>query len=414
MQLFVSSASKLILNISLQPSKISFLDLSRLVSSPEPGFSGDALRFSLLGIGALHDAWARGHSDQSVLEVALSVSRAMTDASAACLTATVALGGARGGGGGRVEETALAAAAMLSYSQVLAGVHGQRTALDVAYELVRNGGGFETLLANAKAKPEMRKVLEFIAVFDVLDSLGTQREPHFLGSGSEASWWPRDRSEVPYQELDSVETTFGVSRELIRLFAQVVRLVARSTNRDLYTQAQPTDMLYIHPALFEIGDPRDHSISDIGLVVEATSLEGELDRWEGSADAALTLPRACQGNKIYILTAKILLWTLVRGVPRTANEVQAASVTIMGLLVECHSRFDGVLYFMWPLLIAGSQLDVDLRSLPLNVLDIFSATYLFDCTAALRTLQITWERMDRGHPNASIQSVVHELGHQFL
>lgn len=166
MHLFVASASKLILNISLQPSTVSFLDLSRLVAAPEPGFSGDALRFSLLGIGALHDAWARGHADAAVLDTTLAVARGMTDAASACLAATVALGSGRIAGG--VEETALAAAAMLSYSQVLAGANGKREPLELAYGLIKSGGGFENLLANARAKGEMRKVLEFIAVFDVL------------------------------------------------------------------------------------------------------------------------------------------------------------------------------------------------------------------------------------------------------
>lgn len=166
MHLFVGSASKLIVNISLRPTSVSFLDLSRLLTSPETGFSGDALRFSVLGIGALHEGWSHGSVDLAVRNGRLGVAKGMADASAACLAATVALGAGEGGGGGL--ETALAAAAMLSYSQVLAGVHGKRKALEVAYGLVQRGGGVQRLLERATAKGEMRKVLEFIAVFDVL------------------------------------------------------------------------------------------------------------------------------------------------------------------------------------------------------------------------------------------------------
>lgn len=47
--------------------------------------------------------------------------------------------------------------------------------------------------------------------------------------------------------------------------------------------------------------------------------------------------------RIYILTAKILLAVWVRGESRTANNVQNHAVSIMGLLVDCHAQFDGVL-----------------------------------------------------------------------
>ena len=107
---------------------------------------------------------------------------------------------------------------------------------------------------------------------------------------------PRTRCETPYQELDSVETTFGVSRDMWSLFARVrdtcaslqnrtlscihpqaVRLVARAANSGLYAQAQPTDMLFIHPALFELSDPTEHAIHDFGNLAEAAAVEEDLD-----------------------------------------------------------------------------------------------------------------------------------------
>ncbi|KAI5475642.1 hypothetical protein MNV49_001104 [Pseudohyphozyma bogoriensis] len=418
MRLFVSEAEKLMVNVSPQPQHVTFLDLSKILWHPEMGLSADALRLSLLAIGSLHEAWSAGRSDKAVLSRMLGVARNMGDAAAACLTTSMTLAEAGVGKAG-LDETAFHAAAMLSVCQVLSGVNGTRKPFDMAFRLVDRWGGADKILESVKHSDKtgsIRKVLEFIAVIDVLDSLGSARRPKFLTSPGEASWWPRSASPRTYCELDTVETTFGVSRFAWRLFARVVDLVAQVKTGSLqpqYASITPaeedftTALLGMNPAT--AGDLWTYdSISQAGL------LELELDSWDQSEDAKAALPRARHGNNVYVETARLLLARYVRKLPRTDAGVQKTTAAILSLLWDCHSRFGGVLYFMWPLLLAGAQADGELRATTLKILEAFSATYMFDCSASVLVLHQVWAQMDGGSEDVDVQVVVRELGYQFL
>lgn len=177
------------MNIDVQPQQVTFLDLPRILSTPGSGFSADALRFSLLGIGALHEAWVNRNTDPNVLSGTLKLAGSMKDAATACLSATVALSNlsplsmavsTTGQGQGQVqgqEDQALMAAAMLSFASVLSGLKNQHQPFGLAYSMLRGRGGPAKVLDAVRdpgARSGVQKVLEFISVIDCLGKLGSR------------------------------------------------------------------------------------------------------------------------------------------------------------------------------------------------------------------------------------------------
>ncbi|KAI5474446.1 hypothetical protein MNV49_003251, partial [Pseudohyphozyma bogoriensis] len=280
MRLFVSRAEKVLVNISPQPQQVMFLDLNRILWSPSTGLAADALRLSLLAIGAIHEAWTASrqtqpHVAETDLARMVAVGKNLTNAAVGCLN-TVMLLTESGGAQAAVDETTLHASTMVCYAQALLGVNGSH------------------------------------ASFDTLSR-------------------PLD---LEASVLDPVETTTGVSRAMWHLFSKVICLVARANGA-----LEATNPSAGVPSLLQMNVVVSADCQSSDYLLQAAVLGAELDQWDSTVAAQAAFPRARHGNQVYTMTAQLLLARYVRKLPRRDPLVQKMASTILSLLVDCHARF---------------------------------------------------------------------------
>ncbi|KII85158.1 hypothetical protein PLICRDRAFT_45304 [Plicaturopsis crispa FD-325 SS-3] len=407
---FVREAPSILTGIPIHPQNVLFLDLSRVMSDRGFGLSADALRLSLLSIGALHQAWLENSNDEASTDLCLtsrSVANHLQLAADSCLKAAVLLSLTSTS---ESDDTLLMATTMLYLFQVLSASQRKREHMETARNLVQRRGGPAQILESAmgaSSYTSVRKLLECLAVFDMFDALGSGKEPALLASDGEMDPWWYDCVENS-EQVDSVECAFGVSRGVLEMLARTVRLVSLARRAALFGYSPLSD--------------NEELINELELFEAASQLEEELQFWTTTAAAEGGHKRKRSGNLIYIETAKILLACNVCGLPREDPRVQASATLILELSKECNTHLGLVLYLMWPLLVAGAQVDGDQRWLALSVLEVFSTRsgstrlgpWYDSCNAARGVLQTIWNRVDNHLPHSGFQDVAIEMGVQFL
>ncbi|KAI5474545.1 hypothetical protein MNV49_003065 [Pseudohyphozyma bogoriensis] len=295
MRLFVGEAERLLVNVSPQPHQVTFLDLSQILWFPAMGLSADALRLSLLAIGALTDAWTAGRNDKKLLTKMVGVAKNMNDAAAGCLTTAMALAEPEEG---VIDEAAFYAATMLSVCGVLSGVNGSRKPFDTAFQLVNDWGGPNSILESVRFNNNygsIRKVLEFIAVMDVLDALASARCPKYLTSPEEASWCMETlrTGSVPQSPFTSLPTNLPPDLKVVDLVAQVKSGTVYSQD----TPALPPVHEDFTATLLRMNAHASGELLTSDSLSQAALLDKELDLWPSKEEEEAPVPRARHGNR---------------------------------------------------------------------------------------------------------------------
>lgn len=138
-----------------------------------------------------------------------------------------------------------------------------------------------TPLADGVTVSSARLNLEVLAIYETMGCLTTGQEPILISDRWENWWFGSSRS--TYEE-HSVEKQFGMSRNMVALFARLTRLLAR------------------------VGDAtrEGNGYSDPALVMEAQKMDGDVDAWiETLQITTLEHERVQVGNRAYAHAMKV-------------------------------------------------------------------------------------------------------------
>lgn len=249
----------------------------------------DALRTTLLGIGAVHMAF---------LQAKANVSTATTTAMFQYAANLRDLGkekvrlASSAAGGASTSDAALAAATSLATIDIFFGGQGWEDNFALAKRIVSARGGPRamlqasplSLLEDGTTVTPARLSLEILAIYDTFACLTMGDEPELLTD--KESWW-FESSGSTFEE-HSVETQFGMSRTMVYLFSRVARLLARVHKAGVGYLDEPPAVL-VGPAESAIPGPTGGAASRRGSWAGPSSRRGSAatsqSRRESIADA---------------------------------------------------------------------------------------------------------------------------------
>ncbi|RSH78322.1 uncharacterized protein EHS24_002041 [Apiotrichum porosum] len=412
--------------------------------------AADALRVTLLGIGAVHQAFLLARSGMNTVQTTATfqyaanlrdmakqmVCRALDDPAAAA------------------SDAALSAATSLATIDIFFGGEHWLDNFAVAKRLVAQRGGparmlkasTPTQLADGVTATPARLLLEMLAIYETLGCLTLGQEPELISESE--NWW-FEKSSSTYDE-HSVETLFGMSKVMVHLFSRISRLLARVAKQGRYLEEPPKTTTrsanigpegFIHidssstgllpanvlPNIFQsptgtaappqasrVGSPLD----DGALHTEAANLNTDIDAWIQSLQNTQVVPveheRVQVGNKAYASTMKILLLRMAYGRRRGDPEVQEAAQEVLQHCSVSTAALGMSIDLMWPAVIAGCEVDGGSRQWLLTLLEGFKAQCCFDVETASRIIQEVWRRVDTGEPRAEWKAVCDDLGLKVL
>ncbi|KII92890.1 hypothetical protein PLICRDRAFT_37687 [Plicaturopsis crispa FD-325 SS-3] len=358
-----------------------------LVLSRPPGSDPaiDALRLSLLGVAAVHQAFLLSrisgtqHTADGMIRVAQSYRMKSKQLLAtACQTIE-----------GTTSDAALSASIAIALMDIFSGGRNWLKNMDLAKVLVDVRGGPTAVLSSSSdltvsagavnGSSRARLLLEILSVYDIFGCLSTGKEPSLLNDGA-SSWW-LDESHTGHSYVESV---FGMSRAFVPLLARVTTFVSRRLNNVAYIA----------------------EFSDDGGDASAMELYSALEMWSQPVDGLST--RVHRGNCIYLKACQIMLLRDIMQVPPTDDLVQRCCDTVLALCLECSTSKMGV-DLIWPVIIAGSQTYGNGRQRVAQIFQAFRTQCCYEIDTSEQIVLQVWRRLDQQLPNADWRSVIKDL-----
>ncbi|KAF8750629.1 Fungal specific transcription factor domain [Rhizoctonia solani] len=361
----------------------------------EPNAGGspatEALRLSLLGVGAIHQAYllARSGTDMSLVKQTNAgvADDLMNLAISYRLQATKCLALACQTIEGTRSDAALGASVTIALIDIFAGGHSWQSNMNLAKTLVSLRGGPGAIVAHNQPsrKPNRsgvtvspaRLLLEILTVYEVCGSFTSNEPPQLLGPGN-SDWWLSHEADIDNYHSYSVENVFGMSRRIVELMARVSTLVIRH-NQCLA------------------------SISEVPL--DSPCLQQS--RWVRKPKGSIK--RVENGNTAHKLAMQIMLLRDVFRVPRDDYRVQKASSAIIERCFESTKHMGMAVDLTWPVIIAGCQISGSGRSWVAETFEGFRKQCCFEIDTAEQIVCEVWRREDEGLPGASWRSVIADL-----
>lgn len=226
---YCANAADLMIAIPVGLNPMLAVNLPLALESPRgTNAACDALRITLLGIGAVHQAFLLARGGVSAVQTTATFQYAsnLRDMGKAMVRrASAAAGGAT------MSDAALAASTSLATIDIFFGGSGWQDNFALAKRMVAARGGpsamlrasAPTALPDGTTVTPVRLSLEILAIYETFACLPLGDEPELLNDRE--SWW-FEASGSTFEE-HSVETQFGMSRVMVHLFSRVARLLAR-------------------------------------------------------------------------------------------------------------------------------------------------------------------------------------------
>ncbi|QRW25055.1 Fungal specific transcription factor domain [Rhizoctonia solani] len=332
----------------------------------EPNAGGspatEALRLSLLGVGAIHQAYL--------------LARSGTDMRRMLALACQTIEGTR-------SDAALGASVTIALIDIFAGGHSWQSNMNLAKTLVSLRGGPGAIVAhNQPSRKSNRSGVTvsparlLLEILTVRSSFTSNEPPQLLGPGN-SDWWLSHEADIDNYHSYSVENVFGMSRRIVELMARVSTLVIRHN----------------HVAVGE----------------EAQRLYQEVENWTEPPLPDLLKRRVENGNTAHKLAMQIMLLRDVFRVPRDDYRVQKASSAIIERCFESTKHMGMAVDLTWPVIIAGCQISGSGRSWVAETFEGFRKQCCFEIDTAEQIVCEVWRREDEGLPGASWRSVIADL-----
>ncbi|ORY33748.1 fungal-specific transcription factor domain-domain-containing protein, partial [Naematelia encephala] len=397
--------------------------------------SADALRVTLLGIGAVHQAFLLARSGMSTPQTAAMFQYAsnLRDTAKEMVRRAVLEGG------GAKSDAALGAGTALATIDIFFGGGGWLENFSLAKDMVAFRGGpaemlkasQPTQLAEGVTVSPARLMLEILTIYETFGCLTTGQEPTLISDKWEDWWYVGSRS--TYEE-HSVEKQFGMSRVMVHLFSRLARLLSRvSRCSTIITESDsPTDnmmlssvvpmntgvidpLLPISSLISSMINPTNSSATDAALIAEARLLNSDVDAWIESLQlSTLEHERVQIGNRAYAYAMKILLLRRVFKYPRQDLRVQNAATRVLEHCSTSTALLGMSIDLTWPAIIAGCCVEPASRPMVLVLLELFKRQCCFDIETACTIIQEVWRRIDVGEPRADWKEVCDDLNLQVL
>ncbi|KZT52098.1 hypothetical protein CALCODRAFT_502684 [Calocera cornea HHB12733] len=378
-----------------------------LVFEHPPGQNSatEALRLSLLGVGAIHQAYllsrhgVNSASQQEMMNLAVTLR----------LTATHYLRMACLSPQGMESDAALGASITIALIDIFTGGQNWTANLALAKTLIDLRGGPRTIIATnkphlidggAKVSPA-RLLLEILAVYDTFGSLTTGEPPTILAPGSEDWWFDGDKSSY---HLFSVEKVFGMSRAMIELVARVSCLAARANKHR-------RKIVELEEAEDGRSPQEQEEYERQAIESEAMALYEEAKTWTNAALKHRLHPRVEYGNTAHRQAMQVILLRDVLRVDRKDPRVQEAVQSILKICTDSAKRLGMGVDLTWPVIVAGCQVEKEDRDKVLKAFESFREQCCFDIDTAERIVREVWKRLDANpnDPRADWRSVTEDL-----
>jgi len=417
---YCNTSTMLTMAVPSQVNPILAVNLPLVLSTPpplpgrsplDPNAGGspatEALRLSLLGVGAIHQAYLLVRSNGNGPETALAktnnggADELMNLAISYRLQATKCLALACQTIEGTRSDASLGASVTIALIDIFAGGHSWQSNMTLAKTLVSLRGGPGAIVAHNQPSRKSnrsgvtvspaRLLLEILAVYEVCGSFTSNEPPQLLGPGN-SDWWLLEDADNYHSY--SVENVFGMSRRMVELMARVSTLVIRHTQ-----------------CLGSISEvPLDSALSPAAAVgEEAQRLYREVVGWTEPPLPALLQRRVENGNAAHKFAMQIMLLRDVFHVPRDDPRVQEASLAIIERCFESTKHMGMAVDLTWPVIIAGCQITGPERLWVAETFEGFRKQCCFEVDTAEQIVCEVWRREDEGLPNAYWRSVVADL-----
>lgn len=431
---YCANAADLMIAIPQGINPLLAINLPLALAAPRgTNLAADALRITLLGIGAVHQAFLLARSGVSTTQTTATFQYAsnLRDMGKELVRrATLPEGG------GIASDAALSAGTSLATIDIFFGGSGWQENFALAKRMVAARGGparmlkdsTPTHLSDGVTATPSRLILEILAIYETFGCLTMGEEPELISDRD--SWW-FESSGSTFEE-HSVETQFGMSRVMVHLFSRTARLLARAakTGTGFLPEGSPTNKLSADSVLHVDSSgsgllpasvmpyvyvPSEDSNEPAGLASEAARLSRDIDMWiESLAFSSVEHERVQVGNRAYAHAMKILLLRMVYGRSRDDSSVQAAAQEVLQHCSISTAALGMSIDLMWPAVIAGCCVEGSARQWLLTLLEGFKSQCCFDVDTASRIIQEVWRRVDAGEPRADWKPVCDDFGLQVL
>ncbi|KAK8866193.1 hypothetical protein IAR55_001344 [Kwoniella newhampshirensis] len=277
----------------------------------------------------------------------------------------------------------IAACTILSCSDILgANVHWREN-LRLGRAAIRHRGGFDNILFGASPQPTplQRCLMEHLVVCELAAAV-TTGEP-MVGLSQSSNWWNRLKI-TDVSEPDSIESSTGLHRTIIGLFARVLDLTfeARLIDRGLNTN-------HDHSRL-TAGVPWPNT----GFQARVAMLCEEIRVWPLIVAPRITLKRTLDGSLALWHGLHILL---IRDLLHKSRTDPAIRHSAEAILDTCARVGDKVEYMNWALLFACSTLDRPAqRDRARDVLKSFRYQCCYEVEVIESIIEECWKRIDDG------------------
>ncbi|KAI9631766.1 fungal-specific transcription factor domain-containing protein [Dioszegia hungarica] len=370
-------------------------------SLPEVSPAEDALRTSLLAIGAVHLRYSGATKD--ALGAWKVTYQARSQVWSFVKRTKVWEGGPRDMA--EEEELDVVLAALLGCtiaSSLAADDLWHEHLMSVISFLDRLGGPASLLQNERRDRMSLRRFcLEQLATREIFGCMSTDQAPRILTEGFERWYLEMERWSNKGEEWESVDKMFGISRHTVTVIARVCILLsaeevlADQAGPPLLARHSPSDL----PSSFHHSPSRSLFASmtpAAAAAKEANGLLREFETWEATSSFILSHPRTAAGDHAYRHTLRLRMYREVFRLPMGEERVREAVKAIMEIAKEVLAWYGRIVWMTWPILAAGfSMFPGDpSRNAALELLCEFEPHACFDNAAACRALLEFWRYND--------------------
>ncbi|KAG8988346.1 hypothetical protein FRB90_002814 [Tulasnella sp. 427] len=413
----------------------------------------EALRLSLLGVAAIHQAYLLAKSGDVNREAASNMwklaanLRVMASRSLGLAVSTIE---------GCRSDAALGACVSIALIDIFAGGYNYASNLDLGKTLITLRGGPAAIvrysIASVQGEGDSptfkgpnhfvdsgsgsppkdnapkalvkgalistgRLLLEILTVYDTFSTLTSGQQPALLRPGETAWWFEGDQNNY---HLYSVENKFGMSRSIVELFARVSSFLNRhrhpperpsvivtAEGNPTPNSSRPSTPTPSLSSLTESPPPPGSPLST--LHAEACALLREVEAWnDGPTPVDQMHPRVKFGN--YALKSALLILMLREAFNLSPNDPRVQKCAEMTLLAALKASADFAMSvdLTWPVIIAGCQCFGPLRAYTIRALEGFRKQCCFEIDTSEAIVSEVWRRLDAGLPRADFRSVVED------
>lgn len=403
---FTHTASRLLVALPQNNPLLTLCTPERLLNRSKASQAG--LRMGMLGVSVVHlgSEWARRNgraagSDYSKRMTAriVELGKRLKQAS----LANVVLGQDE-----EVDQfdTILATLLLILIQDVISADPTWSHSLEYAVRLVMRKGGVQSVLDGidfggtvtgysggyAEGGFTRRYLLENLATHEVFSCFVTQKEPSLL-THSDPWWYTCVQSSQRSWEWESVERTFGVSRNMIGYLSRVVTLDAQKRRLGVDFQNPQVGMEKVEQHLQR----------------QAEDLLHELDVWCNGLSTLAQHVRVTCGDYIYKYMANVFILGEILGrlpdLPRIVSSIDY----VLELCSEA-SALRQVIMLMWPLIISASFCSTGKRQKISELLVAFEPDYCEDLQVAREVIEEQWKCIDEGLGRRPYADLMMRLG----